>query len=471
MLIAGESWVSHTIHQKGFDSFTTTEYAEGVFWLRRALQRAGYAVTFLPNHLAPREFPTTLADLARYDAIILSDIGANSLLLHPETFVRSHAVPNRLALLRTYVSAGGALIMVGGYLSFQGIEAKGAYRGTPVEEVLPVTLEIGDDRVELPERPRPSVVVPDHPIVRHLPTRWPGLLGYNRLHPKLDGAVLVTCGDDPLVAVRECGQGRTMAFASDCGPHWAPLSFVEWDGYDRFWATAMAWLTRDEPPAATTHAPDFASGRMYTGLKEAQTRTKVCMRALKSAIRTGMTEREVQHLAERLTRAAGSSGPWCPTLVAFGENSRHCDPAHPPGDRRLQDDDLVMVDLSPVFDGFYGDFAESFTWGGDRYASLVKAAREVEQSVLAAASQCSSPEDLYSAGRREIEARQLRLLDPLQNIGHSIGQLAFLDGFVEAGNVGPLRGGWTVEPFVGDGHAGAKFEDILFFQDGTAEVL
>ena len=30
VLIAGESWVTHSIHQKGFDSFTTTEYVEGV---------------------------------------------------------------------------------------------------------------------------------------------------------------------------------------------------------------------------------------------------------------------------------------------------------------------------------------------------------------------------------------------------------------------------------------------------------
>ena len=34
VLIAGESWTVHSIHQKGFDSFTTTEYAEGAGWRR-----------------------------------------------------------------------------------------------------------------------------------------------------------------------------------------------------------------------------------------------------------------------------------------------------------------------------------------------------------------------------------------------------------------------------------------------------
>jgi uncharacterized membrane protein len=41
ILIAGESWTVHSIHQKGFDSFTTTEYAEGVRWLKAALEKGG----------------------------------------------------------------------------------------------------------------------------------------------------------------------------------------------------------------------------------------------------------------------------------------------------------------------------------------------------------------------------------------------------------------------------------------------
>ena len=43
VLIAGESWTTHSIHQKGFDSFTTTEYAEGVGWLRAALESGGWS--------------------------------------------------------------------------------------------------------------------------------------------------------------------------------------------------------------------------------------------------------------------------------------------------------------------------------------------------------------------------------------------------------------------------------------------
>ena len=56
----------------------------------------GLEVDYLPGHLVPPQFPGTAAELAGYGAIILSDIGANSLLLAPQTFERSVAAPNRL---------------------------------------------------------------------------------------------------------------------------------------------------------------------------------------------------------------------------------------------------------------------------------------------------------------------------------------------------------------------------------------
>lgn len=244
VLIAGESWVMHTIHQKGFDSFTTTAYGEGHRWLQAALEAGGFDVKHLPNHLAPARFHTSLEGLRAYDVVVLSDIGANTLLLHPETFERSAALPNRLALLRDYVAGGGGLVMVGGYLTFQGIDAKARYAGTPVEEALPVTMLATDDRVEAPEGVVPLVRAVDHRIVAGLPNEWPALLGYNRLRPKPASTVVVAVGDDPLLTVGEHGRGRAVAFASDCGPHWAPPAFCEWDGYAPLWQGIVAWAGR-----------------------------------------------------------------------------------------------------------------------------------------------------------------------------------------------------------------------------------
>ena len=241
VLIAGESWTVHSIHQKGFDSFTTTEYSEGVKWLKAALEAGGWSVDFQPSHVAARDFPYTADDLERYDAVILSDIGANTLLLHPETFTRSKVLPNRLHAIRDYVARGGGFVMVGGYLTFQGIDAKGQYAGTAIEEILPVTLSRFDDRVETPQGVTPKVALA-HDTVARVEGDWPDMLGYNRVTPKDNGNVVVIVGEDPLLVTGTYGQGRTAAFTSDCGPHWAPPPFVDWAGYAPLWQGILDWV-------------------------------------------------------------------------------------------------------------------------------------------------------------------------------------------------------------------------------------
>jgi uncharacterized membrane protein len=241
VLVAGESWTVHSIHQKGFDSFTTTEYAEGVQWLREALEGGGWEVVHMPSHVAARDFPATPEALSQYACVMLSDIGANTLSLHPDTFVRSKVLPNRLHSLRDYVANGGGLVMIGGYLTFQGIEGKAMYAGTAVEEALPVTLMRHDDRVEAPQGAIPHVADPGHPIVAGLPEKWPALLGYNHVAAKPDAEVLVRAGGDPLLVVGGFGKGRGVAFTSDCGPHWAPPPFIAWDGYAKLWNGIANW--------------------------------------------------------------------------------------------------------------------------------------------------------------------------------------------------------------------------------------
>jgi uncharacterized membrane protein len=245
ILIAGESWVTHSTHIKGFDTFTTCTYEEGVQWLRAALQRAGHHVHFLPNHLVSRQFPTTVPELAAYQVVMLSDCGSNNLLLHPDTFGRSESTPNRLAALRDYVAGGGALLMIGGYMTFQGIDGKARYRGTAVEKALPITMLSTDDRVELPEGGRPDVTAPDHPVLKGIEGQWPTFLGYNRLIARPDVTVLLRMGrEDPFLAVWDYGEGRAAAFASDCGPHWGPPEYLNWIHHDRFWAQLVSWLAR-----------------------------------------------------------------------------------------------------------------------------------------------------------------------------------------------------------------------------------
>lgn len=242
VLLAGESWVSASTHFKGWDFFSSTVYETGINYLRQVMDTAGVDFTHLPGHLAATDFPQDMAGLQRYDVIILSDLGANTLLLHPDTWLRGKSTPNRLRLLQEWVGQGGALVMCGGYYSFAGIYGSAKYYRTPIEEVLPVTMHTFDDRVEAPEGAVAELVQPDHPVVRGIAGPWPALLGYNEVMLKPDATLIATVQGHPLLAARDYGQGKALVWTSDIGPHWCPEPFVQWPGYATLWLQVLEWL-------------------------------------------------------------------------------------------------------------------------------------------------------------------------------------------------------------------------------------
>jgi len=241
VLLVGETWVTSETHFKGFDSFGSVTLQSGAGPLLAALEGSGVEIDHMGAHDAPEHFPMDKSGLEGYDVVVLSDIGANSLLLHPDTWQRGRRRPNRLRLLADWVRDGGGLAMAGGYLSFQGIEGKAGFRRTPVEDVLPCEIDPWDDRVEVPEGFEPEKVA-EHPVVDGLDGAWPALLGYNRFTARDDATVLARGAGDPQLVVRDVGAGRTLAWASDIGPHWCPVEFLEWPGYARLWTQALRWL-------------------------------------------------------------------------------------------------------------------------------------------------------------------------------------------------------------------------------------
>jgi uncharacterized membrane protein len=247
VLLVGESWVSAATHYKGWDSFSSTTFHLGAEPLVKALKGTSFRLTYMPAHDAATGFPFERKGLEGYDAIILSDIGANTLLLHPDVWLTGKTTPNRLKLIRDWTADGGGLMMVGGYFSFQGIDGRARWRRTPVEEALPVECLPYDDRIEAPEGIIADIVDSHHPIVAGLPGPWPALLGVNEVIVKPGAKVIARLpaemGGHPLLVTGRHGKGRTLAWTSDIGPHWLPEPFVKWKGYKTLWTQALDWLT------------------------------------------------------------------------------------------------------------------------------------------------------------------------------------------------------------------------------------
>ncbi len=87
-----------------------------------ALERQGVET----NRIAPQGLPAQLSNLAPYDGLVLIDVPAASLTL------------DQMAGVREFVrSEGRGLVAIGGRNSY----TLGAYKGTPLEEALPVTME------------------------------------------------------------------------------------------------------------------------------------------------------------------------------------------------------------------------------------------------------------------------------------------------------------------------------------------
>jgi uncharacterized membrane protein len=244
ILVAGESSVTYHVHHKGITTYGEASHAVELGRFLEALEVGGWEVTHVPNHTATRDFPASPEALAPYELVVLSDITSDTLLLHPDTTVRGQRTPDRLRLIGDHVAAGAGLLMIGGYMSFSGIEGKARYHATRLRAVLPVEMLGIDDRVEEVEGVVPRVVAPDHPVLAGVPAAWPHFLGYNRFAARSGASVLMAVGDhdDPFVVVGEHGDGRVAAVAGDCAPHWGSPEFLGWHGYDRFWNNLLGWL-------------------------------------------------------------------------------------------------------------------------------------------------------------------------------------------------------------------------------------
>ncbi len=169
-----------------------------------------------------------------------------------------------LGNIERFVKGGGAFVMMGGDRSFD----LGEYESTPIANILPVELGLVPEQSVDLEAFSPQLTDQGrvHPVTRLLGRSIDNEALWGRL-PALDGlnlslglapgsAVLlrhpslVTASGEPMpvMAVREVGEGRTMALMGDSSWRWVMTEAAHGNGnqaYLRFWKNSIRWLVKD----------------------------------------------------------------------------------------------------------------------------------------------------------------------------------------------------------------------------------
>jgi Xaa-Pro aminopeptidase len=210
------------------------------------------------------------------------------------------------------------------------------------------------------------------------------------------------------------------------------------------------------------------------GLVRAQRLAISVAEKVASEASAGQTEIEVRDLTNRLVEAGGGVGTWTITNVGFGAGTLACFPTEPPTDRPLWNIDLGMVDVHPVTaDGWWGDCTRSFMRGDNHgYRAAMEEIRHIHATTLAAARPGMRACDLFAAFDEVLRPSGLKLLDRLNNIGHSLDRGTSYDlGYLDPWNEVRLRGAWAIEPFVGNHLWGVKLEDVVWFGNERCTVI
>jgi len=166
-------------------------------------------------------------------------------------------IGDRLAAqIRDAVKQGTGLLMTGGWSTYTGRNIDGifagGYKGTPIEDALPVSLLYTDDRVN----ETLYFTINDRKSYRNIfgddmPDYDKAACGCNETMPKKESTIVLSgtqaqykygkvifSATYPVLVTGVYGKGKTAAYTSDLSPHWAG-NIVDWQR-DKMDRTALA---------------------------------------------------------------------------------------------------------------------------------------------------------------------------------------------------------------------------------------
>jgi Xaa-Pro aminopeptidase len=200
----------------------------------------------------------------------------------------------------------------------------------------------------------------------------------------------------------------------------------------------------------------------------------------------GVTEKAFAEALESRMRELGAQGTWYPTIVRFtteAEPGRTFYTARRfrPEERVRYERRLTLIDVQPIVEGHWGDYAMSFCEHEDDEASeqLVRDALALHDRMVSFMAPDRTCSEVYEYCQALLDEAGYINADrpttnPHINIGHSIEQRPGDRIYVCAQEKTKLAGRvWTCEPHIarGEGAPTAVFERLVSFAGDSKEVF
>lgn len=219
---------------------------------------------------------------------------------------------------------------------------------------------------------------------------------------------------------------------------------------------------------------------------------------LSAIVRPGITTLELDRLAEEWIIARGARPAFkgyqgYPASICTSVNNEVVHGI--PSDRRLNDGDIISIDVGVELDGFYGDAAVTLPVGevSETAKKLLAVTKEALMAGIAAAKPNRRLSDISHAVQTAVESQGFSVVR--EYVGHGIGQRMHeepqlpnygppgmgpvlkpgltlaIEPMVNVGapDVETLADGWTV--VTKDGSLSAHFEHTVAITDGEPEIL
>ncbi|MFH7808636.1 M24 family metallopeptidase [Acinetobacter sp. BSP-153] len=257
----------------------------------------------------------------------------------------------------------------------------------------------------------------------------------------------------------------------------------------------------------TPNTDDVLLKDAQDGFRKAQRIAYDCVTEVGKKLHHGMTEIEAADLLDQYLKAAGCDRYIHRPFAWFGEHTRF-DPyqgygEYHPSDKQLKQGDVVILDVSPVVNGYTADVG--YTTSLERHEELKQAQDfllNLRTDLPRMFESSMTPKEIWAAVDRKIADEgydNIHAKYPFCVLGHrvfkikkqaakakriQVGSMGWFSvetnlKFLKTGfnaalspeNVGSKIGLWAIEPHIGWAGAGAKFEEILVVDHQGARWL